>query len=152
MCRTLVAIGALLLLAFSCHAQEGDAPPAVPVPPATITFESSVGDVRFPHDVHMKFGCAACHHQIRASELVTPHPQYLESAMINCEICHNAGEAARNPYYKCADCHHSVPENIADETLSSKVVIHKSCWKCHQSGTGVAASGGCGDCHVTGAQ
>jgi hypothetical protein len=116
-----------------------------------ILIESSVGYVIFPHDFHVtgvKMECVECHHQIHAVELDTPHPEYLTSSWINCDACHSPESVASKAYYKCSACHHTNPENIADETLSSKVVVHKSCWKCHQTGTGVEASGGCVDCHI----
>jgi hypothetical protein len=155
-------MGVLFLLAFSplCDAQEAQqsepvtveapagSPAAVPVMPDVITSESSAGKVIFPHKLHMKFGCVACHHQIHAMELETPHPDYLTSSWINCQGCHGTNSEIAGNHYKCSGCHHSEPENIADETLSSKVVIHKSCWKCHKSGTGAEASEACSDCHV----
>ncbi len=152
-----------LLLAFSTlstgvPAQSGEQaesgqPAAVdPVPakrpriPKVITFESSLGDVHFPHRVHMKEGCQRCHHQIHAKDLVTPHEAYLTYSWVNCQDCHNEANGNSN-YYGCAKCHHTNLENIADETLSAKVVVHKSCWKCHLSGTGAEASARCGYCH-----
>lgn len=116
-----------------------------------ILIESTVGYVIFPHDFHVKsvdLECAECHHQIHAVELDTPHPDYLSSSWINCQACHSPESVASKDYYRCSACHHSNPENIADETLSSKVVVHKSCWKCHETGTGVEASSGCIDCHI----
>ena len=162
MLKVFVSIGILFFLTFSLSvvAQEtkqtgrspveipSDSPAAIPDIPDEITIESSVGNVLFPHKVHMRFGCKACHHQIHAKELDTPHPDYLTSSWINCQDCHDAGSKTTRNNYKCSDCHHSEPENIADETLSSKVVVHKSCWKCHKSGTGVKASEGCSTCHV----
>jgi hypothetical protein len=162
MLKFYVSMGVLFFLAFSLlvHAQEvkqagtvpveapSDSPAAIPDIPSEITIESSVGNVLFPHNAHMKFGCIACHHQIHAMELDTPHPDYLTSSRVNCQGCHDSELKTMSNNYKCSDCHHSEPENIADETLSSKVVIHKSCWKCHRSGTGVKASEGCSACHV----
>ena len=119
--------------------------------PDEIAFESSVGNVLFPHSLHVKeleINCAECHHQIHAGELDTPHPDYMESSWINCKICHDPDSEMSKKYYKCSDCHHSVLANIADETLSSKVVLHKSCWQCHASGEGVQASESCIDCHL----
>jgi len=116
-----------------------------------ILIESSVGDVIFPHDFHVtgvKMECVECHHQIHAVELDTPHPDYLTSSWINCQSCHNPESTSDQVYYLCGECHHENPNNIADETLSSKVVVHKSCWKCHDTRTGVEASQGCVDCHV----
>jgi len=114
--------------------------------PSIVTFESSVGNVQFPHKVHQKMGCRKCHHQINAKDLVTPHDEYLSSPGVTCMRCHD--EAQNNDvYYGCAKCHHSNLENIADETLSSKVVLHKNCWTCHLSGTGAEASERCSVCH-----
>lgn len=116
-----------------------------------ILIESSVGYVIFPHDFHVtgvEMECVECHHQIHAKELDTPHPDYLTSSWINCQSCHNPKSETDKIYYLCSECHHTNPNNIADETLSSKVVVHKSCWKCHDTQTGVEASQGCVDCHV----
>lgn len=119
--------------------------------PNVVTFESSVGEVHFPHKFHVEdldLECMECHHQIHAKVLNTPHPGYLETSWISCQSCHNTNTADSKKYYKCSDCHHLNPANVADETLSAKVVVHKSCWKCHSSGTGVQASESCADCHV----
>jgi hypothetical protein len=116
-----------------------------------ILIESSVGYVIFPHDFHVtgvEMECVECHHQIHAVELDTPHPDYLTSSWIKCQSCHNPESESDQIYYLCGECHHTDPNNIADETLSSKVVVHKSCWKCHDTQTGVEASQGCVDCHV----
>lgn len=124
-----------------------EAAPRRPKLPNIITFESSVGEVQFPHRVHQKMGCQKCHHQIHAKDLVTPHDEYLTYSWVSCRDCHDESEN-QSTYYGCAKCHHSNLENIADETLNAKVVVHKSCWKCHLSGTGVEASERCGYCHV----
>jgi len=118
--------------------------------PEKITIESSFGNVVLPHEVHIKkvkLKCNVCHHQIQAKELKTPHPDYLTSSWISCQTCHAANSEFTRKYYRCSVCHHSEPNNVADETLSAKVVIHKSCWKCHKTGTGVKASERCGQCH-----
>ena len=160
-----VSMGVLIFLAFSplSYAQEAkqtgpvpeevpsDSPTVVSDLPDEITIESSVGNVVLPHDVHVKdkkLKCVVCHHQIHATELDTPHPDYMDSSRINCQTCHGTNSETRKKYYKCSKCHHSEPDDISDETLSSKVVIHKSCWKCHEAGTGVEASRGCSDCHM----
>jgi hypothetical protein len=119
-----------------------------PKMPNIITFESSLGNVHFPHRVHQKMGCQGCHHQIHAKNLVTPHEDYLTYSWVNCHDCHYEGSLTDGSYYGCAKCHHSNLENIADETLNAKVVVHKSCWKCHLSGTGAEASEKCSYCHV----
>jgi uncharacterized CHY-type Zn-finger protein len=114
--------------------------------PGDIVFESSLGNVVFPHKIHQKMGCQKCHHQIHAKDLVTPHDEYLTYSWVSCRDCHDESQN-HSTYYGCAKCHHSNLENIADETLNAKVVVHKSCWKCHLSGTGVEASERCGYCH-----
>jgi len=131
--------------------EQTDASPATPGMPEVVTFNSSVGDVLFPHKLHvedLEVECVNCHHQISAVKLDTPHPGYLESSWINCQLCHDPNQGTDKTYFKCSECHHENPNNITDETLSSKVVTHKSCWKCHESGTGVEASKGCPGCHV----
>ncbi len=165
MLKFCVSMGVLFFLTFSLlvYAQEveqtgtvpeevtSDSPAAIPDLPDEITIKSSLGNVVLPHDVHVrnvKLKCKLCHHQIHAQELDTPHPDYLTSSLINCQTCHSTNSETRKKYYKCSKCHHSDPDNISDETLSSKVVIHKSCWKCHEPGTGVEASKGCSDCHM----
>ena len=131
--------------------EQTDASPANPGMPDVVTFNSSVGHVLFPHKLHvedLELECVKCHHQISAVKLETPHPDYLESSWINCQLCHDPNQQTDKTYYKCSECHHETPDNIEDETLSSKVVTHKSCWACHESGTGVEASKGCRGCHV----
>lgn len=133
------------------EAQQAAASPAGAGLPDVVTFEASVGNVHFPHKFHvedLEQDCIECHHQISAVSLETPHPDYLESSWIKCHLCHDPSTKTDKPYYRCSDCHHEYPNNITDETLSSKVVTHKSCWKCHDSGTGVEASEGCPECHV----
>ena len=160
-----VSMGVLIFLALSpfAHAQEvqqtgtvpeeapSDSPAVVSDLPDEITMESSVGRVVLPHDIHVKdkkLKCVVCHHQIHAAELDTPHPDYLDSSGSNCQTCHGTNSETRKKYYKCSKCHHSDPDDISDETLSSKVVIHESCWNCHEQGTGAEASKGCSDCHI----
>ena len=118
--------------------------------PSVINISSSVGEVIFRHQAHFKdraIGCAECHHQINAKKLSTPHPDYLKSSGVNCKVCHDETGNIRQQVYSCSECHNSHPIDIADETLSSKVVIHKQCWKCHAVSTGKEASKGCEKCH-----
>jgi len=143
----LLTMPLLLLFAAAGPAPKAAAAGPVAAPPATVHYPSSVGDVSFPHDRHLKVGCPQCHHQIKAMPLDTPHPGYMDSSWIHCQTCHSEAAASGGAFYKCADCHHSEPADIADETLSAKVVTHKSCWQCHQSGTGAEASEGCSFCH-----
>ena len=118
--------------------------------PADIIIPSSVGEVLFPHQMHiedLEMGCVECHHQIDAKILNTPHADYFKSSWINCKICHNGSESIKQRIYTCSECHQSSPTSIADETLSSKVVVHKKCWECHEVGTGKEASESCELCH-----
>jgi hypothetical protein len=118
--------------------------------PSERTFPSSVGEVVFHHQMHAKdlsIQCVECHHQIDATKLNTPHPDYFKSSSIKCEICHKESGEMKQKVYVCSGCHSTKPMNIADETLSAKVVVHKQCWKCHQVGTGKEASKGCEKCH-----
>lgn len=118
--------------------------------PSDINIPSSVGEVTFRHQMHIRdlaIKCAECHHQINANTLNTPHPDYLKSSWINCGTCHNESGKIKQDVYTCSECHHTAPVSIADETLSTKVVIHKQCWKCHAVGTGKEASMACDKCH-----
>ena len=118
--------------------------------PSEIIIPSSVGEVIFRHQAHIKdraIGCVECHHQIDAKELKTPHPDYLKSSWVNCKVCHDGSGKTKRDVYACSQCHPTNPINIADETLSAKVVIHKQCWKCHPVSTGKDASTGCDKCH-----
>jgi hypothetical protein len=156
-----LAVGLLALLTVSVagHTQT-TAPASEPASPATekpaqtgssmpdvIVFDSALGDVHFPHKRHQKMSCKRCHHQIHARELDTPHEDYFVASWIKCQNCHEKDSEFGDSYFKCSGCHHAEPESIIDETISSKVVIHESCWKCHKSGTGVKASEGCSYCH-----
>lgn len=146
-----VGLVALLAVSVSAFSQTGDATePAeqasAPLPDV-IVFESALGDVHFPHTRHQKMRCKRCHHQIHARELDTPHEEYFVASWIKCQNCHETDSEFGDSYFKCSGCHHAEPESIIDETISSKVVIHESCWKCHKSGTGVKASEGCSYCH-----
>jgi hypothetical protein len=118
--------------------------------PAEIAIPSSVGEVIFRHKKHIEdraIPCVECHHQINAKKLNTPHPDYLRSSWINCTVCHEESGQMKQSVHTCSACHHTNPVNIADETLSAKVVIHRQCWKCHPVSTGKDASKGCEKCH-----
>jgi hypothetical protein len=146
MIRHLIAAAlALLVLAAGAAARAG----TMPIPP-DMTLPSAVGEVLFRHEAHVKergIACVACHHQIDAKKLKTPHPDYMQSSWINCTVCHDGAGKVKTPVYGCSACHGTNPRNIADETLSAKVVIHRQCWKCHSVGTGKDASAGCQLCH-----
>jgi hypothetical protein len=115
--------------------------------PSQIRFASSVGEVVFQHEMHFKdrgIACTQCHHQINAKTLKTPHPDYLKSSAVNCQVCHKDTERT---VYSCTECHDAKRRDIADETLSAKVVIHKQCQTCHSVGAGKDASNACLLCH-----
>ena len=112
---------------------------------------SPVGKASFPHDKHVtdfEIECVKCHHETNAKPLSIPHQNYFDDLWIDCGTCHHkAGASALGPQ-ACSTCHHSRNGDIADETLSAKVVIHKNCWSCHEVGTGAAASATCKTCHT----
>ena len=72
---------------------------------------------------------------------------YFDDFWIDCKICHHESGDVTLKAQPCSKCHHTHPAGIADETLSSKVVIHKSCWECHEIGTGGEATTNCKLCH-----
>jgi hypothetical protein len=136
-------------LLFLAGAASPAAPAAAPSPPAEIKISASVGEVTFRHQAHFEeraITCVQCHHQINAHRLETPHPEYLKSSSINCQLCHDESGKAKQ-VYDCKQCHRTTPLNVADETLSAKVVIHKQCWNCHEAGTAKQASASCASCH-----
>lgn len=119
-----------------------------------IEWPSTVGAVSFPHLMHvedLELECADCHHETNAARLEMPHPEYFEDFWIDCGSCHQASAIAAAPQ-ACSNCHHDSPVTVADETLSSKVVVHRSCWNCHEVSTGVEASKGCATCHQKSSQ
>ena len=139
------ALAAILLVAAGMPVRSG--PGEIP---SERNFPSSVGEVVFHHQMHLKdlgIKCVECHHQINAKKLITPHPDYFKSSSIKCEICHSESEKIKQKAYTCSACHRTNPISIADETLSAKVVVHQKCWKCHAVGTGKEASKGCEKCH-----
>jgi hypothetical protein len=111
---------------------------------------AAIGAAIFPHDEHVEdfeIECNECHHETNAAPLNVPHKDYFEDFWIDCKICHNDQGGTSMEPKGCSECHHSPNGDIADETLSAKVVIHKNCWECHDTGTGVEASATCADCH-----
>ncbi len=119
--------------------------------PEVIKSESYVGEVSFKHQEHfddLEIECETCHHEVNAAKLNFPHENYFEDFWIDCLICHHESGLKTQPAQACSNCHHTLPENIADETLSSKVVIHKNCWECHEASKGQEASKNCVFCHT----
>jgi len=117
---------------------------------SVITSPSSAGEAVFPHQKHIdefQIECKACHHETDAAELKFHHEDYFDDFWIDCKICHHEKEAAKLQAQACSKCHRTLPKDIADETLSAKVVIHKSCWECHAADKGVETSKNCKFCH-----
>ena len=112
---------------------------------------SSVGPANFPHEKHVTefdVQCVQCHHETNAKPLSMPHESYFKDSWSDCTVCHRkAGSEALEPQ-ACSACHHAQSGDVSDETLSAKVVIHKSCWTCHEVGTGASASAACKTCHT----
>jgi hypothetical protein len=126
--------------------------PAAAGPLEVISFSSELGEVSFPHKMHfndMEMECATCHHETNAAKLDYPHEDYLSDFWIDCRICHREN-AEPTAAQACDRCHHdaSACESCADQTLSPKVVIHLSCWECHEIETGESASRQCKTCHA----
>ncbi len=118
--------------------------------PQIIKSPSSTGEVTFPHQQHFEefeFECQTCHHETNATDLKIPHKDYFDDFWIDCNICHHENGATKLEAQACSNCHHDSPINTADETHGAKVVIHKSCWECHEVGTGEEASENCKFCH-----
>ena len=135
----LTAVAALAVIFAVAHAYELD---------GMIVFDSSVGQVVFPHEGHydaLEIECETCHHETNAKMLDIPHREYFQDFWIDCGTCHHPSEMPQEAK-SCATCHHC-PVDCADETLSTKVVIHENCWRCHEVGTGAEASAGCAFCH-----
>jgi len=119
--------------------------------PDVIVSPSCIGAVSFKHKYHieeMEIECQQCHHETNAATLDFPHENYFEDFWIDCTICHHKNGETTLAAQSCSKCHHAQPAGIADETLSAKVVIHKSCWECHETGKGQEASANCKFCHT----
>ncbi len=133
-------MGRILLLFLA-----GVIPTVVPATDGVIT----LGDVEFPHEMHydaLELECVHCHHETDAPRLAVPHEQYFADLWHKCESCHHKpADSASTP--SCRSCHPDSPADIADETLSAKVVIHRSCWSCHEVGVGREAASSCKTCH-----
>jgi hypothetical protein len=163
------AFPTIVIIFLAAHkTQEAKAPPVAKAPlsvqenasspqqqkaqlPPVIKSPSYLGEVAFPHQQHIEeFGleCETCHHETNAAALKFPHEDYFDDFWIDCKICHHENGSATLAAQTCSNCHHALPTDIADETLSSKVVIHKNCWECHAAGKGVEASKNCKFCHT----
>lgn len=143
----LAALPALGLPLLSCVGSKAPGPKPLP---GMQTGWSPIARANFPHEKHageFEVECVTCHHETNAKPLSIPHQDYFDDLWINCGTCHHkAGAVALGPQ-ACSTCHHARNGDIADETLSAKVVIHKNCWSCHEVGTGASASATCKTCH-----
>ena len=149
--KTYIAIPVLALAAavmvFGSVAQSQQKDQVLPV----IKSPSTVGEVEFPHELHfdgLEIECKTCHHEINADKLSIPHEDYFDDFWIDCQICHGHDGGQISQAQSCSNCHHDSPTDIADETLSAKVVIHKKCWECHEVEIGEQASRSCQICHT----
>jgi hypothetical protein len=118
--------------------------------PEVIVSSSTIGDVSFPHFLHVDdigVECDECHHEIDAAALVTPHDGFFDDFWIQCQTCHRDGDVVKVAQ-SCSNCHNGRPVTIADQRLSAKVAIHTRCWSCHEVGTGVQATHACQSCHT----
>ena len=146
---TLILVGFTLLLLplLAYNMEENDR--SLPVQTVSeVTKPSSIGEVYFPHEFHfsdMEMECNSCHHEVSAKMLDIPHREYFVDFWIECGICHHENQEPVRAQ-SCSNCHHA-SDDCGDETLSAKVVIHKSCWECHESGEGLEASKNCKFCH-----
>jgi len=136
-----LALGALLIAAAAL---------AAPVEvPETLRWMSAAGEVVFAHQRHAEeYGaeCVSCHHETVAANLAVPHPDYFDGFWVDCKSCHT-GSTTPAVEGKCSNCH---PDRVAGLNLEMptvKVAIHRSCWGCHDRGTGSEASKQCGFCH-----
>ena len=135
---------AVLGLGRAQDPQEGQIDPIIKSP-------SSIGEVAFPHQFHyedLELECQTCHHETNASTLQMPHEDYFDDFWIDCIICHKEDGSTVSEPQSCSNCHHDSPMNMADETLSAKVVVHKKCWECHELEKGEKASQSCLACHI----
>lgn len=155
----LPALALPLALCMASPSESQQAPPAqTAVEPgnqdgasaAATREEYAIGPAFFPHARHARklaIECAKCHHETNAGPLSFPHKDYFDDFWIDCSVCHRGSGAVALEPQGCSTCHHSQNGNIADESLSAKVVIHKNCWSCHDMGTGADASSACKKCH-----
>ncbi len=69
-----------------------------PEPQEILFFESTIGEVIFPHEAHfdmLEIECQTCHHEHEAAKLDFPHPEYFDDFWIKCGTCHH--EIETNP-------------------------------------------------------
>ncbi len=126
-------------------------------PPGEVRWPSHVGEVVFPHRAHVEelgLECTECHHPTRAPRLVTPHPEVFSGELRRCALCHRepvtAGGSpapAGRQVGRCDSCH-GPRTTRAGDFPGLRVALHATCGKCHEIGTGAAASASCATCHA----
>ncbi len=150
--RTAVAVAVALAAVGGAAAADGGggtARPAEGPPPKVVTFPARVGQVTFPHAMHVDdlgIDCTDCHHPVTAPTLDTPHPRYFKACRIPCATCHHADGTARSSH-RCTTCH-GEPGPRSSRMLSAKVALHRMCGNCHEIGTAKDASASCSFCHT----
>ena len=145
----ITAIAVVLMLAVWGGVAAQEPTTTGPEPPEECVFPSELGEVVFPHRMHaedFEIECVSCHHEVNARKLNSPHEEYFQDFWIRCNECHHDSDAAA-PARKCSMCHHR-SQDIADQPLSAKVVVHRVCSECHTIGTGPEASASCAVCHT----
>lgn len=108
------------------------------------------GEARFSHYQHFEelaIACVDCHHETNAGRLITPHETYFEGLRVDCALCHERGGEERLAPLACVECHPKVADGAHDQLMSTKVVVHETCWTCHEQETGADAADGCLFCH-----
>ncbi|MGK5093923.1 cytochrome c3 family protein [Deltaproteobacteria bacterium TL4] len=118
--------------------------------PDLIKSPSVMGEVVFNHKAHIEeqeIKCEECHHETNARVLEFKHKYYFEDFWVDCKTCHHESQDAKEAQ-SCSECHRQQPAALADEAFSPKVVVHKSCWECHEIETGPKASEMCKECHT----
>ena len=84
--------------------------------------------------------CAIC------EKAMALHPDYFDGFWVDCKGCHTGGPTPAVEG-KCASCHPERVSGLNQEMPTTKVAIHRSCWSCHDRGTGASATKQCGFCH-----
>lgn len=154
----LLPLASMSLIAAGSQESEGDSAsepievageePAAPVEgrPAPM-----MGELIFDHEEHaeeLDLECDDCHHETNAGPLDFPHEQYFTDLWIDCDICHREDGSPDLEPRSCYECHDVKLQDVADERLSPKVILHQNCWSCHEVETGVDASESCEQCHT----
>ncbi|MFC1852485.1 cytochrome c3 family protein [candidate division CSSED10-310 bacterium] len=148
--RNTLFLSILLVVTFTSvsFGNPADKSPQETENPDEIVFPSHLGEVTFPHQMHWddaEIECLSCHHEAKALTLAFPHEEYMADCAEICRRCHV--EKGKKPKIQaCKKCHNR-QKRTAMKTVDATTIIHKNCWKCHESGKGVAAGKNCITCH-----